>query len=319
VAAGRIRRKLRGKRRELERLGWRKMLGRPAHELRWRLSSPEARARWADERLALDGDYWLFLLGLNNSGTSILSRILASHPRVRSLPNEGQLLTPAFPSAPRHGVGRNWTKRPDVFRWTEASDPAPALRARFDWAYLFEPGPGILLEKSPPDTIRARWLQANFRPSRFVAVTRHPYAVCEGIRRRTGLAVEEAAQHWTRGNEILLEDVGHLERCLALTYETLTEDPEEELERVRSFLELEEPFDPDVVSAPILMHNITGQAQPIQNLNARSLERLSPEDLAAIDRIAGPLMERLGYERRPTRRKRARKASTSAAGKNRSA
>jgi hypothetical protein len=274
------------------------MLGLPAHELRWRLSSPQARARWADERLALDGDYWLFLLGLNNSGTSILSRILASHPRVRSLPNEGQLLTPAFPKAPRYGVGRNWTKRPDVFRWTETSDPAPALRARFDWAYLVEPGPGILLEKSPPDTIRARWLQANFRPSRFVALTRHPYAVCEGIRRRTDLSIEEAANHWTRGNELLLEDVEQLEHCLMLTYESLTERPQEELERVRAFLELEEPFDRGVVSAPILMHNITGKAQPIQNLNARSVERLSAAELAEIDRIAGTLMERLGYERR---------------------
>jgi hypothetical protein len=291
----RIRRKLRRKRRQWERLGWRKLAGRPVHELRWRFSSPEARVRWADERLALDGGYWLFLLGLNNSGSSILSRILASHPRVRSLPNEGQLLTPAFPKAPQYGVGRNWTTRPDIFRWTEESDPTPAARARFDWAYLFEPGPGILLEKSPPDAIRARWLQANFRPSRFVALTRHPYAVCEGIRRRTGLSVEEAARHWLVGNEILLEDVERLERCLTLTYESLTERPEEELERVRTFLELEEPFDETVLAAPIPMHNISGKPQRIQNLNARSLERLSPEDVETIDRIAGPLMERLGY------------------------
>jgi Sulfotransferase family len=297
VAIARLRTKVRRKARDWKRLGWGKLVGLPAHELRWRLSSPEARARWADERLAVDGDYWLFLLGLNNSGTSILLRVLASHPRMRSLPNEGQLLSRALPQAPRYGVGRNWTKRPDVFRWTEESDPAPAVRARFDWAYFFEPGPGILLEKSPPDTIRARWLQENFRPSRFVALTRHPYAVCEGIRRRTGLSLEEAARHWARANEILLEDIEHLERCLMLTYERLTERPEEELERVRVFLELEEPFDPEVVAEPIPMHNITGKAQSIQNLNARSLERLSGEDLAAIDRIAGPLIDRLGYER----------------------
>lgn len=293
----RIRQKIRRKRRRWERLGWRKTLGLPAHELRWRLLDPEARRRWADERLALDGDYWLFLIGLNNSGTSILSRILGSHPRVRSLPNEGQLLTPAFPSAPRHGVGRVWTKRLDVFRWTEESDPAPALRARYDWAYLFEPPPGILLEKSPPDAIRARWLQANFEPSRFIALTRHPYAVCEGVRRRTGASIEEAAEHWTRGNEILVEDTGHLGRCLMLTYESLTERTDEELERVRVFLELEEPFDEDVLGAPIPMHNISGKPQRIENMNARSLERLSSEDLETIHRVAGPLMERLGYER----------------------
>ena len=294
----RVRRKVRRTKRRWERLGWRKSLGLPLHELRWRLSSPESRARWADERLALgEGDYWLFLVGLNNSGTSILSRILASHPRVRALPNEGQLLSPAFPSAPRLGVGRLWTKRLDVFRWTEESDPGSALRARFDWAYHFAPGPGILLEKSPPDAIRARWLQANFRPSRFVALTRHPYAVCEGIRRRTGALIREAAEHWKRGNEILLDDVEQLDRSLLLTYEGLTERTAEELERVRAFLGLEEPFDERVLAAPIPMHNISGKPQRIQNLNSRSLERLSPADLDTIHEVAGPLMERLGYER----------------------
>ena len=149
MAIARLRAKARRKRRDWKRLGWGKVVGLPAHELRWRLSSAERRARWADERLAVDGDYWLFLLGLNNSGTSILLRVLSSHPRMRSLPNEGQLLTRALPQAPRYGVGRNWTKRPDIFRWTEESDPAPALRARFDWAYFFEPGSGDSPREEP--------------------------------------------------------------------------------------------------------------------------------------------------------------------------
>lgn len=297
VAVDVVRKKLRRARRRVRTYGWRKLLGKPVHDLRWRLSDPDSLSRWADRRLALDGYYWLFLLGLNNSGTSILSTILAAHPSIRSLPNEGQLLTPAFPKAPSYGVGRNWTARPDVFRWTEESDPAPALRARYDWARLYEPGPGILLEKSPPNSVRARWLQQNFRPSRFVALTRHPYAVCEGIRRRTGLSIEKAAEHWAQGNQILLDDSGYLERCLMLTYEALAERPEEELERVERFLELGTPIDRSVLRAPIPMHNIGGRPQLIQNLNEKSLERLSPEDLDTIDRIAGTVMERLGYER----------------------
>jgi hypothetical protein len=293
---GTLRRRVRRKRRQWQRYGWRKLLGKPAHDLRWRLSDRDALARWVDRRLALDGYYWLFLLGLNNSGTSILSTILAAHPRIRSLPNEGQLLTSAFPKTSEYGAGRNWTKFPDVFRWTEENDSAPALRARYDWAYLYEPGPGILMEKSPPNSIRSRWLEQNFRPSRFLALTRHPYAVCEGIRRRTGLALEEAAEHWRRGNEILLEDCARLERCLLLTYEEVTEQPDEQLQRIERFLELDVPVDRDVLEVPIPMHNIGGRPQLLQNLNGKSFERLSRDDRAAIDRVADPLMERLGYE-----------------------
>jgi len=292
-----VRRRVRRKRRRWERFGWRKMVARPAHELRWRLSSPEAIEGWTEERLAPDGAYWLFLLGLNNSGTSILRNLLASHPEVRSLPTEGQLLTPALPLGPQHGVGRNWTKRLDVFRLTEADDPEPARRARYDWAWLYEPGRGILLEKSPPNTIRSRWLQANFRPARFLAITRHPYAVCEGIRRRTGLPLEDGARHWTVGNELLLEDAGHLDECLMLTYEELTERTDDVLREAEGFLGLRVPIDRALLERPIPMHNIGGRPQRIQNLNARSVERLADEELAAIDAVAGPLMERLGYAR----------------------
>ena len=58
-------------------------------------------ARWASARLdrimCADGAYWLFILGVNNSGTTILSKILETHPEIRTLPKEGQHLTTAFP------------------------------------------------------------------------------------------------------------------------------------------------------------------------------------------------------------------------------
>ena len=56
------------------------------------------------------------------------------------------------------------------------------------------------------------------------------------------------------------------------------------------------PFDPNVVTAPRRIHNINDATAMICNFNARSVERLSLDDCNAIDRIAGPLMERLGYE-----------------------
>ena len=289
-------RKIRRRRTLWRRYGWRRVVGLSLHDLRWKVRSDESISRWMDERLQLDDDYWLFVLGLNNSGTSIFHRVLASHPRVRRLPEEGQALTTVFPRGNQYGVARAWTKRLDVYRLTEDDDPAPARRAMYDWLYYYEPRPGILLEKSPPDAIRGRWLQRNFRPSRFIAVVRHPYAVAEGIRRRTGLPIEQAARHWLVGNELLLDDVEHLDRALTIRYEDFCERPGEQLELMQSFLELREPFDQELLNQPLRVHNIDGQAQPLGNMNAKSIERLSQDEIAAIDRVTAPLRERLGYE-----------------------
>ncbi len=269
-----------------------------AHSLHWHLMSRDYRAAWTEERLQLTGNYWLFILGLNNSGTTLLVDLLKSHARMRWLPNEGQYLTTGLPLPRDYGVPRKFAERLDIFHWTEANDPAPALRIQYDWARHYQPRPGILLEKSPPNTMRSRWLQHNFRPSRFLAITRHPYAVCEGIRRREGHSIEEAARHWALANQWMLDDIAHLEHCLFMTYEDLCARPQDYLQKLQTFLGLEVPFDACVLATPRRIHNIDGTAALIRNFNERSVQQLSARDLAAIDRIAGPLMERLGYERR---------------------
>jgi hypothetical protein len=129
-----------------------------------------------------------------------------------------------------------------------------------------------------------------------VTIIRHPYAVCEGIRRREGHAIEEAALHWTRSNEYLLDDVKHLQYCLCFTYEELCLFPENHLEKLEAFLGLDSPFSRRVLTTPRHIHNIDATPQLIRNLNERSLQQLSAGDLSIIDRIAGPLMERLGYK-----------------------
>lgn len=267
-----------------------------AHGLYWRAMSEKGRAAWTKDRLRLGSDYWLFVLGLNNSGTTLIVDLLKSHPRMRWLPNEGQYLTNGLPLPRDYGVPRKFAERLDVFHWTEQNDPAPALRIQFDWARHYQDRPGILLEKSPPNTLRSRWFQANFRPARFLAITRHPYAVCEGIRRREGHSIEEAASHWKVSNALMLDDMTRLEHCLFVTYEDLCAEPDDYLERLQAFLGLETPFDPKLLSTPRHIHNIDNTPELIRNFNARSVKELSPRDLAAIDRIAGPMMDRLGYQ-----------------------
>ena len=266
-----------------------------AHRLRWQLGSRQAIEHWVEGRLNLGDRCWVFIAGCNNSGTTLLREVLGSHPEIRALPREGQVLTDALPTPTRLGVPRLFGQRLDVFRWTEENDAAPALRAKYDWARYFPSRPGHLLVKSPEDTVRTRWLQRNFAPARFVAIVRSAYAVCEGTRRRSGHSLADAALHWARVNECLLEDMDHLEHALLLRYEDFCASPREYLARIQKSLELDASFPAEALQAR-RVHNIDRKSSGIRNFNDKSLERLSREDLDVINRVAGAVMSRLGYE-----------------------
>ena len=265
-------------------LSWaRRRLPRLAEAIRWNALGPSGVAPFVDASLDPGPHSWIFILGCNNSGTTLLSELLGAHPLVRTLPKEGQRITGAIPNSASYGIGRVFSQRLDLFRWTEESDARCVPRLRYDWACRFSKGRGYLLEKSPPNTLRSRWLQRHFSPARFVGLVRHPYAVCEGITRRTRYSLEEAADHWALVHRLLLEDVPHLDQWMLIRYEDLCERPAEHLARLESFLQLPAPFDASLLGRHFRSHNIDGTPRHLQNLNDRSLQRLSRADLDTIN------------------------------------
>jgi hypothetical protein len=116
------------------------------------------------------------------------------------------------------------------------------------------------------------------------------------MKRRGGYDIEDCARHWTTANRILLRDLEHLESVMTYTYEDFCESPREVLSQIEAFADLSESHDSTALSGAE-SHSLEGQTQGIQNLNSRSLERLSDENFKTINQIAGPIMERLGYHR----------------------
>jgi len=265
-------------------LSWaRRHLPRLAEDVRWKVLGARGLASFVDSSLDVGPFSWIFILGCNNSGTTLLAELLGAHPLVRTLPKEGQRITGAIPNSATYGIGRVFSQRLDLFRWTEDSDARCVPRLRYDWACRYTKGQGYLLEKSPPNTLRSRWLQRHFAPARFIVLVRHPYAVCEGITRRTKYSLDEAAVHWALVHRLLLEDVQRLEHCMTVRYEDLCERPAEHLSRLEKFLQLPEPFDPSLLGRHFKSHNIDGTPRHLQNLNDRSLQRLSRADLDTIN------------------------------------
>jgi hypothetical protein len=91
-----------------------------------------------------------------------------------------------------------------------------------------------------------------------------------------------------------------LERVLHIHYEQLCADPAAILADVERFLGLDRPFDREVVTREFPTHSMTGRPGAIQDFNAKSLARLTTEEIRTVSRVVGPQLEQLRYERLET-------------------
>lgn len=238
---------------------------------------------------------WAFIVACSNSGTTLLHSLLARHPDVGSLPAEGQFLTDQLPVPKKEGLGRRWAVNPELYHLTERDGRSIRVRRlKRQWGYCFnDPTRRVLIEKSPPNAARTRWLQAHFENAHFIGIVRDGYAVAEGISRRAGHPISLAATQWARSNELLLADWTFLERKVLMRYEDLASDTEASLRDLLAFLRLDaDRYDWSALHRPMQIHE---RVERVSDLNAISLAALSDGQRAEIDRAASAMLERLGY------------------------
>ena len=172
---------------------------------------------------------WVFVVGCYNSGTTLLAELLGRHSKISALPTEGHFITDQLVKDYDIGLPRMWVDREDIFRMDETSQGPDVVRLKKEWGSRLDLKNPVLLEKSPPNGARTRWLQANFENPYFVAIVRNGYAVSAGIRKKAEphhLAggrwpIQMAAHQWARSNEVLLEDADTCERVHWVRYEDL--------------------------------------------------------------------------------------------------
>lgn len=246
------------------------------------------------------GKTWVFLVGCYNSGTTLLAELLAQHPSVSALPTEGHFITDEFVKDYDIGLPRMWVEREDLFRLTEEDQGPDPLRIKKEWAMRLDLSKAVLLEKSPPNTAKVRWLQEHFENAHFVGIVRNGYAVAEGITRKAdprhlpdSWPIEMSAYQWKRSNEILEQDAKHLKRFMWVKYEDLASDTVATLNQITDFIGIPdfESFESD------RSWTIHERNEKVRNMNADSIERLSREDIERINQVAGDLIESLGYTR----------------------
>jgi SAM-dependent methyltransferase len=237
---------------------------------------------------------WLFIVGCYDSGTTLLHRLLAVHPDVGSMVDEGQYRTTELLRPADAGLARLWALQPERFRLDEHSIPGPDVdRIKRQWGFWFnDPRRRVLVEKTPANAARVRWLDRHFENAHFVAVIRNGYAVAEGIRRKAGHPLALAARQWARSNRIMLDDLAQVPRVLIVRYEDLAARPEETCAAVLSFVGL----DPGLLSLENRTWRIHEYDAPVLDMNRQSIERLSAADRAIVREEAGDVLRELGYE-----------------------
>jgi hypothetical protein len=195
-----------------------------------------------------DAHRLVFVAGLHRSGTTLLARLLGAHPAVSRFEgtgvpaDEGQHLQSVYPPASTYGGPGRFGFAPES-HLTETSPLAtPENEARLleEWSPHWDLACSVLVEKSPPNLLKTRFLQALFPEARFVVVLRHPIPVTLATARwRQTRRLHRLVEHWLACHELFETDRAELARVHVLRYEDLVGEPGATLDAVFRFLELE--------------------------------------------------------------------------------
>lgn len=196
--------------------------------------------------------HFIFIGGLHRSGTTYVADLLRGSPQVASLTgtgvhmDEGQHLQDVYPSAERLGGSTQWTNDLRFHLVEKDADEVPDAAGRL-WAawqpYLSRAEAPLVVEKSPPNLTRTRFLRRIFPNSSFVIVTRHPFTQALALSKWTDSRSGRLGQHllslvdqWVTAHRAFKDDAGELDRLLVLRFEDVMRAPEEAMRGLVDFV-----------------------------------------------------------------------------------
>ena len=193
---------------------------------------------------------FIFLCGLHRSGTSPLFQILRKHPEISGFhdtgapEDEGQHLQTVFLPGKAYGGPGHFGLMPEAHLTEESDLVTHENRHKLfeEWSRYWDLSRPYLLEKSPPNLVRTRFLQSAFPRSYFIVIVRHPVAVSLATRKWARGSVESLTKHWLRCHGLFELDHPYLHHVLVIKYEDLIRATEATLEQIYRFLELPSHF-----------------------------------------------------------------------------
>ncbi len=197
--------------------------------------------------MPLDDHKFIFIGGLQRSGTSLLYQLIGEHPLVSGLKNtgavgdEGQNLQSVYRPGWVYGGPGKFGFFPEA-HLTEVSalvSPANRLKMFSEWGKYWDLSKPFLLEKSPANLIKTRFLQALFPNSYFIIIHRHPVPNAYATKKWSRTPLYSLIKHWVLCHETFYGDKDKLKNLYIVKYEDLIQRPPRVLEAIFHFLGLE--------------------------------------------------------------------------------
>jgi hypothetical protein len=257
----------------------------------------------------VEPEKWLFIVGCYNSGTTLLSNLLATHSKISFL-DEGVFKTSQLATPEEFGWARLWCQVVDQVRLKAGDRSVDVEKLKKDWMLFFDRKKTVFLEKSIVNSARMTWLQENFPNSSFLFIVRNGYAVAEGIRRQTSKVsqnsrhikpqstssypIDLCAKQWVTNNAIVESDATEIRRFKRIFYEDLCAHPYKTISDIYGFLGLN---DESSALLKVQRWTINEYDSEIRNMNAKSIANLTVEDINTIEAVAGEMLAYYGYQR----------------------
>jgi len=187
---------------------------------------------------------FIFISGLHRSGTSLLYKILDNQDNISALRNtkqiedEGQFIQSVYkPGYKYGGVGRfGFNEDAELNEKSKLITDKNREKIYNEWAKYWDTNKEFLVEKSPPNIIRTRFLQAMFSNSYFINITRHPIATSFATKKWSKTSLDSLIDHWIICHKKYNDDRKYLKRSIDIKYEDLILKTEKTLSLISNFL-----------------------------------------------------------------------------------
>lgn len=186
----------------------------------------------------------VFISGLHKSGTSILHRIISTSEDVSGFENtgvpedEGQHLQSVYKPALFYGGPGRFAFNEEA-RLDENSNlinEKNRFKLLEEWGRHWDMSKSVLIEKSPPNLIRMRFLQELFPDAYFITIIRNPIAVSYATQKWSKTTLENLLEHWLKAYGLYENDRPFLKREMLISYEELNDNSEKVFSYIENFI-----------------------------------------------------------------------------------
>ena len=218
---------------------------------------------------------FLFVLSPAYSGSTLIAKLIGTSKNASIFPTDS-------------AEGQQLSELRDIMyvkdRWDETK--------KLPWGHIkniflknWDLNKPILVEKSPPNLIRAKEIEREFNNSFFIVSIRNPYAWCysEYRRAKDRWTISEIVQKWIFRAKAQIQNIENLKNVLFFTYEDLTTFPKETVLKISKFIPELNDID---INQEFAIHSLIGDHEkPIQNFNDLAISNLSQFEIDQISEI----------------------------------